>query len=519
MLSKKPFFCLVILILASSELIADDKYKSTKRAKVEVNVYSDTSIEGAIFYFDFWKDKINHSALYIFFKDEQNRPVLIQECKLEKQAFLAKISEDRKGIYIIPNTTYKIHNCTDYRIKVKNQIRGIRSYSLEMVEIPQGAYYLGASKSFEDRNTKNTSRGSLGAPLNAFFRVGDKDQFEGAYSVTSENEIQIGNCKGCLGYKDAKIEGVNTYSGDKQGILPKKFPKGYEAFYQMRYELTEQEYCDFLNSLTANQARQRIDVNGIFFKGSRKSYGNFIEFEKGKYITTKPKQACNFLSWNDCLAYADWAGLRIMTELEFEKSARGFSEAKFREYAWGSNEMEKGFFLDTKLFSCELDRYCVDGNIHANLLGFSNFKDVCGEKGSDPSYIGCRILSKDMKYRGPLETGIHSLNKKIHSRISTGAGYFGSLDLSGNLREPIIPVGDIASRKYMGSLGDGLLSLAGYSDNADWNYESAENLVYGYRGGCWAFHENHGRIADRFNVYRKGVDIRKPYSGFRGVKN
>lgn len=118
--------------------------------------------------------------------------------------------------------------------------------------------------------------------------------------------------------------------------------------------------------------------------------------------------------------------MRIMTELEFEKSARGFAKPKFREYAWGESEIENKFFLDKKLFDCEDNQYCVDGNIHVNFLGFSNFDDVCAQGGNDRAYIGCRILSEKMKYRGPLETGIHSRRKKLLNRITTGGGYFGT---------------------------------------------------------------------------------------------
>ena len=33
-------------------------------------------------------------------------------------------------------------------------------------------------------------------------------------------------------------------------------------------------------------------------------------------------RACNFLNWNDLAAYLQWAALRPMTELEFEKICR-----------------------------------------------------------------------------------------------------------------------------------------------------------------------------------------------------
>jgi formylglycine-generating enzyme required for sulfatase activity len=42
----------------------------------------------------------------------------------------------------------------------------------------------------------------------------------------------------------------------------------------------------------------------------------------------------NILSWFDVAAYLDWAALRPMTELEFEKVCRGPENRIAGEYAW-----------------------------------------------------------------------------------------------------------------------------------------------------------------------------------------
>src|SRR5690606_15837112 len=57
--------------------------------------------------------------------------------------------------------------------------------------------------------------------------------------------------------------------------------------------------------------------------------GTFDEAADGQNL------ACNYLNWADFLSYLDWAALRPMTELEFEKASRGPLAAVTDEYAWG----------------------------------------------------------------------------------------------------------------------------------------------------------------------------------------
>ena len=48
----------------------------------------------------------------------------------------------------------------------------------------------------------------------------------------------------------------------------------------------------------------------------------------------------NQVSFTDGLAYSDWAALRPITELEYEKAARGPSEPIPAEFVWGTDNYD-----------------------------------------------------------------------------------------------------------------------------------------------------------------------------------
>ncbi len=74
---------------------------------------------------------------------------------------------------------------------------------------------------------------------------------------------------------------------------------------------------------------------------------NVINYGTGRYNINSsfqaevPDRACNRVLWHDGATYADWAGLRPMTELECEKACRGPVYPVTGEYAWGNTTFSR----------------------------------------------------------------------------------------------------------------------------------------------------------------------------------
>jgi Uncharacterized conserved protein len=225
-------------------------------------------------------------------------------------------------------------------------------------------------------------------------------------------------------------------SMDAGGTLASGFPTGFSGFYGMKYEVSQQQYVDFLNSLPAAQAQARAYVDGADRSGI--SYVAPADGVAGYYTTSTPYVANNYMNWIDAAAYLDWAGLRPMTELEYEKASRGYAEPVADGYAWGSTTITS----------------TGDASNYSNLgeAGESVSQGNAVYDGSNPG--------------GPARVGIFA--GAATSREQAGAGYWGMMELSGNVGEMIVTVGNDAGRGFTGLHGDGLLSGTGEATVASW---------------------------------------------------
>jgi formylglycine-generating enzyme required for sulfatase activity len=323
----------------------------------------------------------------------------------------------------------------------------IAVFGIEMVFIPEGAYTLGTLGGWY----------SFDQAAYAFDQNGNNNDPHVPYNITSENAISL------------KWAG----SGATSINVPAAFPKGYKAFHVMKYEISQGQYADFLNTLPATTANLRYPGNFGNYRNRLQSGGSYPNV----YQSDRPDRAQNYLSWHDLCAYLDWAALRPITEMEYEKICRG-PGASAGEYAWGSTNITAGTTIGitpengTEVFT----------NPNANCT-YNNVTYTGGDGG-----------------QGPVRVGIHA-KVGSPSREASGATYYGVLDMSGNVWEMVVmvsdPAGNVGTPTYDGKWGDGVLDWAtGQANESTWPLGNPAG--FGFRGGSWGNTWEHQRVSSRW---------------------
>ena len=344
--------------------------------------------------------------------------------------------------------------CTDMKLRWDLAAAGLPSaddidvtvMGVEMVYIPEGEFYLGSG---------GTEGGHFYAPPDS-----------GApFLVTSEAEITIGSDPG----------NINATSALGAGSIPAAFPKGFAAFYCMKYEITEGQYVDFLNLLDPGI------VSYYFQNQAGNNRHTIAEAAGGGFESSAPDRACGYLHWGRLIRYLDWCGLRPMSELEFEKVCRGPKLPWINEYVWGNTTYTALTALDGTDGSGTETALPVEANAH---------------------------LATNVP--GPVRVGIFATGSA--TRESAGASYFGVMELSGNLYEFVISVARVGARPYKGGHGDG-----NEYTNATLQFPASE-WDYGARGGHLTAPDTQSRTSDRTATDSRVYRDPKAMHGGRGVR-
>ncbi|KIG16557.1 hypothetical protein DB30_04328 [Enhygromyxa salina] len=339
-------------------------------------------------------------------------------------------------------------------------------------------------------------------PYCCFYEAGDDDDDgrDRSYVIRSEAAIAVGDEPGMLTWD-------NTGQMGEHADIPAAFPKGSVGYYVLKHQLTQGEYCDFINHLQGHQITIRFPYGG---QGDYR-YTVFKTWGSPR-VCTRPERANNWASWADAKAYIWWAGLRPMTEFEYEKAARGPIAPVAGEYAWGSTTLVQSLVI----LGHESDRPIVQGNCNLG-NAMQPFQGGDGGQGPvpDDAFRASRYQCSAEAVHMP---GVIDTDQTFTWREETGASHYEIMGLSGNLWEYVISAGVDTGRSFTGDHGTGDLDGTGSPNQAN-SWPGADHLGIGFRGGSWYTKVTSGRIADRcFGSGLLGYQDRSHDTGIRAVR-
>lgn len=333
----------------------------------------------------------------------------------------------------------------------------------------------------------------------AAFELGD------GTSASSFNSINVTASSENTGISPAVIGGSSSN-------IPAAYPVGYNAFYVMKYEISQEQYVDFLNSLNYTQQKAHTINDPIGAVGTyafSNSYRNGIKIStSGNNAAIPAVYACdltnttenniddgqniavNFLNWADVAAYLDWAALSPMTELQFEKTCRGNQPRVAGEYPWGTTEQNYVYGYNL-----------VNG-------GKPNEKNATVLNGL------CNVYINGNSVTAPVKVGFSASGTS--GRVSSGAAFYGAMEMGGNMYEMVINT-SVDGVAFNGANGDGNLASSGMANQPTWP-SSATALGIGLRGGAFENWNTFARISDRGLITTSPATRTQANSG-RGARN
>ncbi|MCM1031123.1 MAG: glycine-rich protein [Oscillibacter sp.] len=511
---KKLFGCVcvcqiflpVLLLLCTITGVKANNIRVEGKTRV-VSIVSDTAvIEVTLRWDNSWRDDFNWDAAWVFFKyKKRGLENPWQHAYLSSSGHVLSTSAGNEGggyAYMVGANAGKVNGLyvmrngisegnVSVRLQAKWPLNGtgltksdfgdalneiyVAVHAIEMVYVPYGAYYLGDASSYKS------------------FAVGDT----AAVVIDSENALTL-----------------SVKNGMPNVSLAASYPKGYAGFYVMKYETSQEQYVEFLNSLTLEQQKARVTNNnfstmkrgdyvfgdlknpscrnGIVFVEQRKAntpvvFGNNLNPANDLFSTDDGQTlACNYMSIEDMIAYCSWSGLRPMSELEYEKACRRFypQVPDKGEYAWNTN----------------------NGVNRLSSLSDLNFRG--DEREQALNYLKNVNSGTTNSINGPVRCGMFGTSATNQSQ--SGGTYWGVMEMSGNLKELCANVN--YSNLDGGSCGTGMYNIA------YWNTAVGS---YGVRGGGFNSADDLLRTSDRTEAmnYFTTITQRDSTVGFRGVYN
>lgn len=391
---------------------------------------------------------------------------------------------DGKGVFL-RRSSFGGGNISNASITLKMTIPvgtyNYKVYGIEMVNVPQGAFKIGDT----------TVSGALAE-----------------YDVANDGALT------------SSILGGSPAAAN----VPVAYPAGFNSVYCMKYEISQEQYVDFLNALTYNQQKAHTVTdpisapntyamsptyagrNGVKISVSGNNSaipaiyvcdatnGNENSIDDGQNV------AMNYLNWSDLSAYLDWAALRPMSELEYEKICRGANQPRTAgEYPWGTTD----------------STYVVPSGVINSLKPNEKYNtEVNGL--CNISYVSAFSL---ISFNGPLKVGFSASGTS--GRASAASSFYGTMEMAGNVHDMVVNLSSEGAA-FTGALGDGDLLPNGNSNVTSWPASTSTGI--GFKGGAYDTNPGgftsggyiYARVSDRSFIYNGSTT--RGSGGGRGVR-
>ena len=444
------------------KLSLSDTIRTTKDIKIKFDLSWENS----------WRDDVNWDAAWIIVKVKRAngswKHVKLQATgnSIDGNSQNAKIvvSDDKMGAFIYRSGNGSgnidlsgIKLAWNYGVDSVANIDSaeIRLFATEMVYVPRGSFAFGDSYTpsatnmmmsySSDRIVPSIFKNFISADTVKFGRntpmftiISDRTTPKLTVAATNVGPMNTGDQVIIDGIYINGLKGIGVT--DSEPYKYTSFPVGYKAIYVMKYEVSQGQYTDFLNTTKIYTSGTHLppgpSLLPVPMSPSQPLVRFSIEKQGENYIVSRPDRAMDYVNGTQLFAFANWSSLRPMTELEFEKAARGPLAPTYNDRANGPQE-----------------GHVMPGDNSNNVMT-TVLKLNGPENGSEAPVISdsTKYLSNIMNIEGgdggsgAYRVGIFATDKS--SRKSSGASYYGIMGLTDNAGEFVVSLSSEVSRSF-----------------------------------------------------------------------